>query len=52
MTRLNRSFLSHHVIKENGESDEQAGNAYANLLLSDQGQQLLFEAGFIPIRSR
>ncbi|ELR98694.1 PstS family phosphate ABC transporter substrate-binding protein [Gloeocapsa sp. PCC 73106] len=40
------------IIKENGELDEQAGNAYANLLLSDQGQQLLLEAGFVPIGLR
>ena len=40
------------IIKEDGEGeiDEQAGFAYANLLLSEQGQQLVEQAGFVPIR--
>jgi phosphate transport system substrate-binding protein len=38
------------VIKRDGKLDEQAGVAYANLLLSDEGQQLAKQAGFVPIR--
>ncbi|MFN6481049.1 AAA-like domain-containing protein [Nostoc sp. DedQUE07] len=39
------------VIKQDGGVDEQAGIAYANLLLSDEGQRLLEQAGYVPIRS-
>ncbi|WP_404788490.1 PstS family phosphate ABC transporter substrate-binding protein [Altericista sp. CCNU0014] len=38
------------VLKRDGKLDEQAGVAYANLLLSDEGQQLVKKAGFVPIR--
>jgi phosphate transport system substrate-binding protein len=38
------------VIKRDGRLDEQAGVAYANLFLSDEGQQLVKQAGFVPIR--
>jgi phosphate transport system substrate-binding protein len=38
------------VIKRDGKLDEQAGVAYANLLLSDEGQQLAKQAGFVPLR--
>jgi phosphate transport system substrate-binding protein len=38
------------VIKQNGQLDQQAGQAYANLLLSAQGQNLLQEAGFVNLR--
>ena len=38
------------IVKENGQLDEQAGNAYAQLLLTDQGQTLISEAGFVKIR--
>lgn len=38
------------VIKRDGRLDEQAGIAYANLLLSDDGQKSVSEAGFLPIR--
>ncbi|MGB3691135.1 MAG: PstS family phosphate ABC transporter substrate-binding protein [Spirulinaceae cyanobacterium] len=38
------------IVKKNGQDDEQAGVAYANLLLSDQGQKLVREAGFVNIR--
>lgn len=38
------------VIRQDGQPDQQAGEAYANLLLSQQGQSLLGEAGFVPIR--
>lgn len=38
------------VIKQDGKLDEQAGVAYANMLLSNEGQKLVEEAGFVPIR--
>jgi phosphate transport system substrate-binding protein len=38
------------IIKENGQLDEQAGNAYANLLLTNEGQDLIQQAGFVKIR--
>ena len=37
------------IVKQNGEEDEAAGLAYAKLLLSDQGQELIDRAGFIRI---
>ena len=40
------------VVRKDGKLDEQAGNAYANLLLSDEGQQLVEEAGLVPLRVR
>ena len=38
------------IIKQNGQLDEQAGEAYADLLLTDQGQELIEKAGFVPLR--
>ena len=38
------------IIKQNGQIDQQAGEAYANLLLTLQGQESLRRAGFVPIR--
>jgi phosphate transport system substrate-binding protein len=38
------------IIKQNGQADQQAGEAYANLLLTFQGQESLRRAGFVPIR--
>jgi phosphate transport system substrate-binding protein len=38
------------IIKQNGQAEQQAGEAYANLLLSEQGQALLNQAGFVAIR--
>ena len=38
------------VVKQNGQADEQAGIAYANLLLSKQGQELISKTGFVRIR--
>lgn len=38
------------VVKQNGQTEEQAGEAYANLLLSAQGQELIAKAGFVPVR--
>jgi phosphate transport system substrate-binding protein len=38
------------VIKRDGRLDEQAGVAYVNILLSDEGQKFVEQAGFVPIR--
>lgn len=38
------------IVKKNGLTDEQAGIAYANWLLTKQGQELLEETGFIRIK--
>jgi phosphate transport system substrate-binding protein len=38
------------IVKRNGQSDEQAGDAYARLMLTDQGQDLVEQLGFVPIR--
>ena len=37
------------IVKQNGQIDESSGNAYANFMLSDQGQDLIDKAGFIRI---
>jgi phosphate transport system substrate-binding protein len=39
------------VIKRDRTLDEQAGVAYLNLLLSDEGQKLVDQAGLVPIRN-
>jgi phosphate transport system substrate-binding protein len=44
---MRRLFI---VIRQDGTIDELAGTAYANLLLSKQGQQLIEDAAFVPIR--
>jgi len=38
------------VVKQNNQIEQQAGVAYANLLLTEQGQELIFQAGFVKIR--
>ncbi len=38
------------VIRQDGTLDELAGTAYANLLLSKEGQQAIRSAGYLPIR--
>jgi phosphate transport system substrate-binding protein len=38
------------VVKQNGRTEEQAGVAYANLLLTEQGQELITQTGFVKIR--
>ncbi len=38
------------IVKQNGQTEQQAGTAYANLLLTNQGQKLLTKSGFISIR--
>ena len=42
-----RLFL---IVKQNGQSDQQAGEAYVKLLQTDQGQELITKAGFVTIR--
>ncbi|MEL7034307.1 MAG: PstS family phosphate ABC transporter substrate-binding protein [Cyanobacteria bacterium J06592_8] len=37
------------IVKQNGQIDQQAGEAYANLLLTLQGQDLLEQAGYTRI---
>lgn len=38
------------IVKQNNQIDQQAGEAYANLLLTNQGQELIAKAGFVRIR--
>ncbi|MEX0267545.1 PstS family phosphate ABC transporter substrate-binding protein [Leptolyngbyaceae cyanobacterium UHCC 1019] len=38
------------VIKQNNQKEQQAGEAYSNFVLSNQGQTLLEKAGFVSIR--
>lgn len=38
------------VIKQNGQAEQQAGEAYVNLLLTQQGQDLIDKAGLVRIR--
>lgn len=38
------------VIKKDGTPDQAAGEAYAQLLLTEQGQVLIQEAGFVSLR--
>ncbi|MEC4812751.1 MAG: PstS family phosphate ABC transporter substrate-binding protein [Scytonema sp. PMC 1069.18] len=38
------------IVKQNGQIDQQAGEAYANLLLTNQGQELISKTGFVRIR--
>ncbi|MCP6757607.1 MAG: substrate-binding domain-containing protein [Fischerella sp. CENA71] len=38
------------ISKQNNSQQQQAGEAYTNLLLTDQGQQLIEEAGLVPMR--
>lgn len=37
------------VIRRNGSLEEQAGVAYANLLLSGEGQRIIESVGFVPL---
>ncbi|PLZ97766.1 phosphate ABC transporter substrate-binding protein [Fischerella thermalis CCMEE 5268] len=38
------------IVKQNNQSDQQAGETYANLLLTNQGQELISKTGFVRIR--
>jgi phosphate transport system substrate-binding protein len=40
------------VIRQDDTLDELASIAYANLLLSEKGQALIGQAGYLPIRSQ
>jgi len=37
------------IIKQNGQEDEKAGETYAKLMLTTQGQDLITKAGFVSI---
>ncbi|MDY6806551.1 MAG: substrate-binding domain-containing protein [Cyanobacteriota bacterium] len=39
------------IVKQDGSIDEEAGEAYVNLLLTDEGQNCIQNLGFVPIRS-
>jgi ABC-type phosphate transport system substrate-binding protein len=39
------------IITQNGQIDEKVGEAYANLLFTDEGQKLIKKAGFLPMRA-
>jgi ABC-type phosphate transport system substrate-binding protein len=38
------------IIRHDGTPDELAGEAYSNLLLSDEGQKIIEKAGFVALR--
>jgi len=38
------------IVKQNGQIEQQAGEAYANFLLTGQGQQLITQSSFVRIR--
>jgi phosphate transport system substrate-binding protein len=38
------------VVKQNGQIEQQAGSAYANFLLTQQGQESIAQSGFVKIR--
>ncbi len=38
------------VIRRDGTPEQAAGVAYANLLLSKEGQQIVEKSGFVPLR--
>ena len=38
------------IIRRDGSLDEQAGIAYSSLLLSKQGQRIIQDSGFVPLR--
>ena len=39
------------IIKQDDSIDAQAGESYANLLLTDEGQKCIEKLGFVPMRS-
>lgn len=45
---LTRNFYV--VVKQNGRVEEQAGEAYASLLLTNEGQEAIAKAGFVRVR--
>ncbi len=38
------------IVKQNGQIDQQAGEKYADLLMTNQGQDLISKAGFVRIK--
>jgi phosphate transport system substrate-binding protein len=38
------------IVKQNGQTEQLAGEAYVNFLLSNQGQELISQSGFVRIR--
>ncbi|MGL5081250.1 MAG: PstS family phosphate ABC transporter substrate-binding protein [Microcoleaceae cyanobacterium] len=38
------------IVKQNGQVDQRAGEAYAELLLTEQGQDLIEQTGFVRLR--
>jgi phosphate transport system substrate-binding protein len=38
------------IVKLNGQNDQQAGEAYANWLLTPQAQDLIEKAGFVRLQ--
>lgn len=38
------------IVKQNGKEEQRAGEAYSQLLLTNQGQELITKAGFIGVR--
>lgn len=38
------------IVKQNGQIDQKAGEAYSQLFLSDQGQELINQAGFVRLK--
>ena len=38
------------IVKQNGKTEQLAGEAYVNFLLSNQGQELISQSGFVRIR--
>ncbi|MBW4615732.1 MAG: PstS family phosphate ABC transporter substrate-binding protein [Desmonostoc vinosum HA7617-LM4] len=38
------------IVKQNNQTDQQAGEAYANWLLTSQGQELIEKTGFVKIK--
>ena len=40
------------IVRKDGKLDEQAGMAYANLLLSDEGQDEMEKLGMVPFKTR
>ncbi|RAM49189.1 MAG: phosphate ABC transporter substrate-binding protein [Hapalosiphonaceae cyanobacterium JJU2] len=38
------------IVKQNNQTDQKAGETYANLLLTNQGQELIAKTGFVRMR--
>lgn len=42
--------LLYVIVKQNGTQEQLAGEAYADLILTNQGQELVSQAGLIKMR--